>query len=131
MFTPVYKPLAQRNRLAAKVMFAVLGMLHHSGGALPFKKIRLSIGQSMALDAWELAALSHGKSRWESALDFYSHEYVKAGLLRKDQGDWSLTDFGRQTYTQAAETIFRGVHVAYKSSRTRRINSGGKGGRHV
>jgi len=34
--------------------------------------------------------LPQGRTQWQSALNFYSHHYVKASFMRKDKGYWSL-----------------------------------------
>jgi hypothetical protein len=86
--------MGRRDALAAKVMFSALDQLAQNKGCLDLVTLRTKIEATTRFDAWEGAVLPHGKTRWRSALERYSHEYVKANLISKNRGRWTLTDSG-------------------------------------
>lgn len=104
---------SRRESLASKVMFAALRLLDEHGGRLRIADLRREVPENTALSDWELFVLPHGRPRWQSALDWYSHEYVKAGLLLKAKGMWTITERGRKGLQDGAESMFSLARAGY------------------
>jgi hypothetical protein len=105
----------RRDALAAKVLFSALKQLAQADGTLDLKTLRARVESNTPLDPWEGTILPHGKTRWCSALERYSHEYVKAGLILKQRGRWTLTDKGRSALNGDQHTAFDIARGAYES----------------
>jgi hypothetical protein len=105
--------MGRRDLLAAKVIFAAMAEMAQAGGTDDIAKLRKQIEKNLHLDAWDTVVLPHGKTRWCSALERYSHEYVKAKLITKDRGRWSITLEGMRALDGDALTTFKNVRAAY------------------
>jgi hypothetical protein len=107
--------IGRRDALAAKVLFAALEQLAQNNGTLGYATLRSKVESNVQFDPWEKTILPHGKSRWCSALERYSHEYVKAKLISKDRGQWTLTDNGRLALHGDQITAFNIARSSYES----------------
>jgi hypothetical protein len=107
--------MGRREALAAKVVFAALGQLAQNNGSLDLATLRTRIEANTQFDAWESTVLPHGKTRWCSALERYSHEYVKANLISKNRGQWTLTVNGRFALHGDPMTTFGSARRAYQT----------------
>ncbi len=89
--------LAPSKRSAAKTLFAAFKILKEAGGQLPGKQVIEKIRETVELTEWEKQAYEKtGYVRWESILNFYTIDAMKAGYLRKNKGIWYLTDEGEK-----------------------------------
>lgn len=110
---PIRMVTGRRECLAANVLYNALQLLERNGGGMDLASLRIAVAETTDLDAWALTELPHGKTRWCSALERYSHEYVKAGFISKHQGQWHLTDQGRSVLTEGADRVFQKARAAY------------------
>lgn len=105
--------MGRRDLLAAKVVFAAMAELARAGGNAHVATLRKMVEEKSQPDAWDTFVLPHGKTRWCSALERYSHEYVKAKLITKDRGRWSITIEGMRALDGDPLTTFNNVRAAY------------------
>ncbi|MFZ4439215.1 MAG: winged helix-turn-helix domain-containing protein [Syntrophales bacterium] len=109
--------MGRRDVLAANVMFTAMQQLAKNGGQMDFATLREKVERYAQLDMWDMTTLPHGKTRWCSALERYSHEYVKAQLITKDHGRWSITAEGIKALKGDALTAYDIARRAYDNWR--------------
>ena len=105
--------MGRRDQLAAKVIYAAMEALARAGGTADLATLRKNVETNSQLEPWDTTILPHGKTRWCSALERYSHEYVKAQLITKDRGRWSITSEGRRALEGDAQKAFDKAREAY------------------
>jgi len=110
--------IGKRDSLAAKVIFIALNKLAQHDGKMKksdlLSALENEIEQSPSFETWDKETLKHGKTRWLSSLEMYSHEYVKGGLLIKNRGIWSITNKGRDALKKDPISLFNDVRDEYK-----------------
>ena len=114
--------MGRRDKLVPKVMFTAMQQLEQNCGTLDVATLRQKVEQHTNLDAGDMVILPHGPSRWRSALERYSHEYVKAQLITKDRGRWSITTQGINALSGGESTAFdiaRGAYNRWKKRNRR------------
>jgi len=97
--------MGRRDALAAEVLFVALKVLRENGGTLDLNALRAGVAESASLTPWDEEVLPHGKPRWLSALERYSHEYVKAGFLSNTGGPGALPILASVCWMEPAVTL--------------------------
>lgn len=110
------KELSRSASVVARTMYEAMKMMKENEGALPFSFIKEKIPTMLTFDEWESADTSKKtqQPRWLVNTVFYSVEYVKAGLIRKDTGVWFLTEEGEKALALTPEEVFEIAHTAYR-----------------
>jgi restriction system protein len=76
--------LSRSRELAAKVMFAALQILKEKGSQAPGKDVIAEVEKRVPLDDWARGTYKKsGYIRWQSILQFFSIDCIKAGFLVK------------------------------------------------
>ncbi len=89
--------LSKSRQTAAKVIFEAFKILKEAGGQLPGRDVVDKIKERLEFTEWEKEVYEKtGYVRWESMLQFYSIDSIKAGFLIKDKGIWYLTKEGEE-----------------------------------
>ena len=110
------KELSRSASVVAKTMYEAMKLMKRNEGAMPFSAIRDELPNRVAFSEWERADTSEKtqQPRWLVNTMFYSVEYVKAGLIQKDNGVWYLTADGEKALFLTAEQVFEIAHTAYR-----------------
>lgn len=122
--------LAPSKRSAAKNLYAALTILKKAGGQLPGKQVIDTIRTSINLDDWEKEIYEKtGYVRWESILQFYSIDAMKAGYIRKNKGIWYLTEEGEKALKlgpvellETASELYRNWAAVNKTEKSQKTN---------
>jgi restriction system protein len=88
---------AKSKITAEKTIFAAFNILKDSGGELRGKYVIDKIRKTVEFNEHEKHKYEiTGHIRWESVLNFYTVDCIKAGYLRKLKGVWMLTSEGEE-----------------------------------
>ena len=116
------KQKAGTRVIAEKTIFAVFTILNESG-PLPGKDVIDKIRQTVSCTDYEKHIYEKtGYVRWQSVLHFYTIDCMKAGLLIKENGIWSLTQAGVKAIALGAEKLFELSRAKYKEWSINREN---------
>jgi restriction system protein len=116
------KQKAGTRVIAEKTIFAVFTILNESG-PLPGKDVIDKIRQTVSFTDYEKHIYEKtGYVRWQSVLHFYTIDCMKAGLLIKENGIWSLTQAGVKAIALGAEKLFELSRAKYKEWSINREN---------
>ena len=100
----------------ADYLGAAFEAIKAAGGTLPLRRVKAEVASRVLLtQADKHVFQKSGYVRWESVLHFYSIDCVKAGLLTKDSGLWSLTEAGLQAATLPGGEIMAMAVAGYKA----------------
>lgn len=118
MNTPESIKMGKSRTLAARVMYHTLDILNEQdSGAMPFRELKALLPTRVEFDEWETYQNSKtGDLRWVVNLQYYSIDLVKSGFLIKNNGEWCITDEGRQAlakYKNEPNKLFRETHRLY------------------
>ena len=94
------KTLSKSHLLKTKLAYLILDILFKNGGSFLFKRIKDEISNAPNLNKWDFDALDNGISRLESYLNIISSDLVRAGLIIKNKGLWSITKLGIQSLNE-------------------------------
>lgn len=97
-----------------KVLYAAFEILREKGGEVKGREIVAEIPKRVMLDDWATARYESGYIRWQTFLQYYSSDCVKAGFLRKKSGTWFLTEEGAKAMELGAEKLFQAAVDAYR-----------------
>lgn len=110
--------------IAEKTIFATFQILKKNG-ATPGKEVVEMIRKTVEFSEYETHIYEKtGYVRWESILHFYTIDCMKAGLLQKENGLWSLTIEGEKAISLGAEKLFDTAKAKYREwSNNREISN--------
>ena len=107
--------LSRSRELAAKVLFAALGVLKEKGGELPGREVIREVENRTSLDEWAKEVYEKsGYVRWQSILHFFSIDAIKAGYLIKKKGIWYLTPEGDNALQLGPVGLLHAASAAYR-----------------
>jgi restriction system protein len=99
---------------AKKTLHAAFQLLKKNG-PMPLKEVLDHVEQTVTFNAWEQEVYEKtGYVRWRSLFHFYSVDAVKAGLLVKNKGVWTLTPEGEKMLAKGPEAIIKTSTDAYR-----------------
>lgn len=99
---------------AQKTLHAAFQLLKKNG-PMPLKEVLDHVAQTVTFNPWEQEVYEKtGYVRWRSLFHFYSVDAVKAGLLVKNKGVWSLTPEGERMIAKGPEAIIKASTEAYR-----------------
>ncbi len=108
------KQPAKSIKAASKTMFATFQILKANGGEMRGRDVVAKIPETVVLTDWEKERYEKtGNVRWESILQFYTIDCMKAGFLQKDKGLWILTPEGEDAIKLGEEGLFLAAKKAY------------------
>ena len=110
------KELSRSASVVAKTMYEAMRMMKKSEGSMTFSQIVERISEEVDFSVWEIQNTSERtpQPRWLVNMMFYSVEYVRAGLIKKESGVWYLTADGEKALSMTAEQVFALAHTAYR-----------------
>ena len=107
--------IVTRNRVG-EILQAVLHELNASGGEARLGELLKAVEPKFKFTDHERAVLEKsGLIRWQSLVQFYSIDLVKAGAIKKEANKWYLTDFGRGLLKTSAAEMMRQLGERYKA----------------
>jgi restriction system protein len=101
-------------QVATKVVYAAFELLRENGGQMRVRDILAAVAKRVPLDDWAKERYESGYVRWQTFLQFYSGDCVKAGFLRKKSGTWFLTEEGEKAMALGAEKFLQASVDAYR-----------------
>lgn len=114
------KPKSASRIIAEKTIFATFQILKKNGPT-PGKEVIERIRQTVSFNEYETHIYEKtGYVRWESVLHFYTIDCMKAGLLQKENGLWSLTTDGEKSISLGAENLFETARAKYREWSSKR-----------
>ena len=97
---------AKSKIIAEKTIFAAFKILKEHGGELRGKEVIEKIRETVEFNDHEKHRYTiTGHIRWESVLQFYTIDCIKAGFLRKLKGVWMLTKEGEAAIQLGPEKL--------------------------
>lgn len=106
---------------ATKTLYAVMKEMSRRGGSMSAKDLYPFVEANVKLTEWELEPAGKNKYiRWTNSFQFYSINYVKAGLIVKQKGTWYLTSEGESALKLSPEEVMEKGEMAYRE--WRRLN---------
>ena len=108
--------LSRSASVVARAMFEAMKIMKESDGSMGFAEIARKLPQRIEFNEWEKENTSERtpQPRWLVNMMFYSVEYVKAGLIRKESGIWFLTPEGEKVLSLTPRQVFEIAHTAYR-----------------
>jgi len=106
--------LSPTVQVATKVVYAAFELLRENGGQMKVRDILAGVAKRVPLDDWAKERYESGYVRWQTFLQFYSGDCVKAGFLRKKSGTWFLTEEGEKAMALGAEKFLQASVDAYR-----------------
>lgn len=89
------KKMSKSKQIAMKTIYATFKILSEAGGEMRGKEVVNKIRETVDFNEYEKHIFEKtGYVRWESVLHFYTIDTMKAGFLRKQKGNWILTEEG-------------------------------------
>ena len=122
--------MGRSRMLGAKLMYSALTILsQQDSGRMRSRDLQKAtfdkIGSS--LDDWELYQYPDGGMRWAVNYHMYSVEYVIAGFIIKNNGEWFITNEGREALKKfkTPSELYKVVLTAFKKwSKSKNDNRG-------
>ena len=118
--------MSKTIELAKELEYQTLKALSENGGELARSQLMEILREKVPLDDWAKAVLEKtGYIRWESILQFYSIDLVKAGFITKNRknGTWYITEDGEKAIYQGKEKIFNLAREKYKQWKENTISA--------
>lgn len=118
--------MSKTIELAKELEYQTLKALSENGGELARSQLMEILREKAPLDDWAKAVLEKtGYIRWESILQFYSIDLVKAGFITKNRknGTWYITEDGEKALSQGKEKIFNLAQEKYKQWKENTISA--------
>ena len=103
--------------LAKELEFQTLKALSENGGELNTVRLKEILREKIAFDDWAKGVYEKtGYVRWESTLQFYSIDLVKAGFITKNRksATWYITEEGEKVLKLGKDKIFELAQEGYK-----------------
>lgn len=109
------KKQSKSEKIAQKTIFATFQILKENGGEMRGKEVIEQIRKRVSFDDYENHIYEKtGYVRWESILNFYTIDCIKAGFLRKQSGIWYLTHEGEEAMQLGAEKLLKLANKKYR-----------------
>lgn len=109
------KELSNSRTCAAKCLYAGMQELKKQGGSMSVKDILAYIEKNVQFTPWELErAGKMNYIRWQVMFQFYSIDFVYAGLIVKNKGTWYLTPEGETAMKLGATEMLLMANKVYK-----------------
>ena len=106
---------AKSKITAEKTIFAAFNILKDNGGELRGKYVIEKIRETVEFNDHEKHKYEiTGHVRWESVLNFYTIDCIKAGFLRKLKGVWMLTSEGEDAIKLGPSKLLSTASKIYK-----------------
>jgi restriction system protein len=103
------------SQSAIKTVHAALTILKNAGGSMLGREVLNKIRETVPLTEWELGRYEKTHYvRWESILQFYSINLMKAGYLLKQKGVWYITPEGEKMLSLKPEELFDKANALYR-----------------
>jgi len=107
--------LSRSRELASKVIFAALQILKEKGGEAPGRDVLAEVEKRVQFDDWAKATYEKsGYVRWQSMLQFFSIDCIKAGYLIKKKGVWYITPEGENALSLGEVGLLNAATAAYR-----------------
>ena len=115
---PNEKKPGKSRALAAKVIYAAMGILRDNAREMPMRELMARVENEVELSDWAKERYEKsGYIRWESILHFFSIDCVKAGYLVKKKGVWYLTPEGEDALKLGPAKLLDSATRAYRKWR--------------
>lgn len=115
---PNEKKPGKSRALAAKVIYAAMGILRDNAREMPMRELMAHVENEVELSDWAKERYEKsGYIRWESILHFFSIDCVKAGYLVKKKGVWYLTPEGEDALKLGPAKLLDSATRAYRKWR--------------
>ncbi len=109
------KPFSPTKALAAKLIHKAFEILKNNGNELTLKDLLSKIENEVELSDWDKERYEKsGYIRWQSILQFYSIDCIKAGYMIKKSGIWYLTPEGIEALKKSPEDLLDTASRAYR-----------------
>lgn len=106
------KPTSRKR--AAILIRAAMEALDQAGDGLPLRDVLQEVEKRVQLTEHDRATYEKsGYIRWQSVVQFYSIDFVKAGFIRKANGRWYLTPEGKATLSKSPDAALEMAQKAY------------------
>lgn len=100
--------------LAGKLVFETLKLLKENDGEMASSLLMEALSKRVYLDDWAKSTLEKtGNIRWQSILQFYSIDLIKAGYLLKKKGVWYLTPEGEKAIDNGEKELLKSAQNLY------------------
>lgn len=107
--------MSKSRETAVKVIFAAMNLLKDNGGEMPGKQLVSEIEKKEHFSDWELEVYEKsGYIRWQSILQFFSIDCIKAGYLVKKNTIWYITPEGEKALKLGAKGFLDSANKKYK-----------------
>ncbi|MDD5766645.1 MAG: restriction endonuclease [Candidatus Marinimicrobia bacterium] len=107
--------LSRSWTLAAKVIYAAFQILKERGNEAPGREVVAEVEKRVQLDDWAKERYEKtGYLRWQTILQFYSIDCIKAGFLIKKKRIWYLTPEGLEAMKAGENGLLKIANAAYK-----------------
>lgn len=106
-----------------QLMRAVFEQLIRLGGSGRPKDILSAIADGLNLTEHEKVRTKSGAVRWETTIRFFAIDCVKAGLMTRGDGIWSITDNGRKALELPEGQLIRHAKRGYEEWNRNRQDS--------
>ena len=107
--------LSRSWTLAAKVIFAAFQILKEKGNEAPGREVVAEVEKRVQLDDWAKERYEKtGYLRWQTILQFYSIDCIKAGFLLKKKRIWYLTPEGLDAMKAGENGLLKIANAAYR-----------------
>lgn len=101
--------------LAKELEYQTLKALSVNGGELSTVRLKEILKEKVELDDWAKGVYEKtGYIRWESTLQFYSIDLVKAGFITKKNSTWYITEEGEKAIKWGKDKLFEEAQKRYK-----------------
>jgi restriction system protein len=106
--------ISKTKQTASKTIYAAFKILHENGGKMKRKDVIEKIHDTVEFTEWETHPYENGPLRWETILNLFLIDCVKAGFFNRYRGDWSLSKDGEVAILLGGEGIVDTANAAYK-----------------
>lgn len=110
------KPLSKSRELAGRLLHAALTAVKNAGGRCNVQFVYEQVLNTVELDEWAKEIIeSNGLPRWQTYLQFFSIDAVKANFLIKERGVWTLTPEGEKELDKPPAELLDVATAAFRA----------------
>ncbi len=108
--------MSKSKQIATKTIYATLQILKENDGELRGREVVDIVRKRIEFNEYEKHVFEKtGYVRWESVLHFYTIDAMKAGLMRKNKGLWSITSEGEEAVANnTPEKLYELISKGYR-----------------
>ncbi len=107
--------LAKSKQTAAKTIFESFKILKENGGQMLGREVVKKVGENVTFNEWESSVYEKsGYIRWQSILQFYTIDCIKAGYMRRKKGIWFLTEDGEKAMAMGPVNMLESASKLYR-----------------